>query len=75
MMSSLDFRCELRIFNRGRLVRAKDACTHAKYWHACGSSDCRVRVLRKCNECVCTANAALAAVRIANVESFHDIHD
>ena len=27
------------------------------------------------NVCVCTVNAALAAVRIANVESFHDIHD
>jgi len=24
---------------------------------------------------VCTVNAALTAVRIANVELFHDIHD
>lgn len=78
MMSSLDFRCELRIVNSGRLVRGKDACTNAKYWLACMwefglSRTC----LRKCNECVCvcTVNAALAAVRIANVESFHDIHD
>ena len=33
MMSSLDFRCELRIVNCGRPARGNDACTNAKYWH------------------------------------------
>ena len=64
MMSSLDFRCKLRIVNRGRLVRGKDACTNAIAMHV------GVRIVAymfekyAMNVCVCTVNAALAAVRI-----------
>ena len=74
MMSSLDFRCELRIVNRGRLVRGKDACTNAIAMHVGFQIVAYMFQKNAMNVCVYSKRCAGGSSH-RHIELFHDIHD